>query len=744
MAYSETQLPSIPKVISIPGLSTEANKILSDAFSSIQENIEVRTGIRGNILDQAATWRHLQNAGLDIAALEPGNDAIYDFESFAADDTPPGPPEDFVITNQVFANKLTWTNPIDDDFFFVEIWVSLTNDRTAAYCLGVVTGNPGETAEFTHDSISLGTDYYYWIRAADTSYNYSTWVPDDETGGEEMAGDVRETINELLAELTDESSYGDIFKLYYDAFMVIKPLDTFPAWALSTDYTTTDPADTVRNGGNAYVCILNHTSTADDEPGIGVNWTTYWEQLSSDVMDGINVFTIGSISGNPTVGIRGDLIIDGGILARMVAAEAIEAQHIKLGAVDWDDHVSGSNKPEDNATYNEVYVQASQPGSPTDGEFWFDTVNLRLWQYQDSTWTRFGTQLLADEIGDLDDITDGSSYGKTRLAILDSGYLYLMRRAAGGTQQILITASAVQMYQGGNMLLQLASGALYIYNTLGNIIATYGTTTCIGQEASGKNNVYIDSNGIYLRVYTTDVITITNAGVGLIDLIAGSDIILHGHATNPAVLKWNGSSYDTWFYADATGVTMNFHPMTTSVAHLYFGLTTYRWASAQFFTSSSFAFGTSSYVMQLDESDAAVFCTPDSGVSLGKNTVCFTNVYADAGVTSCSDKKFKKDIQQETLGLDFINSIVPISWYWKKMKGDTARGRFHGFMAQEIEEALIEQNINIDEFAGVAKGKEEDGVTDRYGLIYEQLIGPCVRAIQEICKEYRDHVQVYH
>lgn len=33
----------------------------------------------------------------------------------------------------------------------------------------------------------------------------------------------------------------------------------------------------VENGGSTYKCIASHTSTAADEPGVGVNWTDFWE-----------------------------------------------------------------------------------------------------------------------------------------------------------------------------------------------------------------------------------------------------------------------------------------------------------------------------------------------------------------------------------------------------------------------------------------------------------------------------------
>lgn len=62
------------------------------------------------------------------------------------------------------------------------------------------------------------------------------------------------------------------------------------AWALTTAYEDDvngdgaagngDDGHIVSNGGSYYRCILAHTSAATDEPGVGVNWTTYWSLIT--------------------------------------------------------------------------------------------------------------------------------------------------------------------------------------------------------------------------------------------------------------------------------------------------------------------------------------------------------------------------------------------------------------------------------------------------------------------------------
>ncbi|MHB9027079.1 MAG: hypothetical protein ACYC7E_23330, partial [Armatimonadota bacterium] len=52
------------------------------------------------------------------------------------------------------------------------------------------------------------------------------------------------------------------------------------AWLTATAYAITPDIDWVTHNGNSYACILAHTAGATTEPGVGVDWATYWQQLS--------------------------------------------------------------------------------------------------------------------------------------------------------------------------------------------------------------------------------------------------------------------------------------------------------------------------------------------------------------------------------------------------------------------------------------------------------------------------------
>jgi hypothetical protein len=50
-------------------------------------------------------------------------------------------------------------------------------------------------------------------------------------------------------------------------------------WEPSKTYAVNDKVN-VNSDGDAYICIADHTSTANNKPGTGANWTTSWQKLS--------------------------------------------------------------------------------------------------------------------------------------------------------------------------------------------------------------------------------------------------------------------------------------------------------------------------------------------------------------------------------------------------------------------------------------------------------------------------------
>jgi len=56
-------------------------------------------------------------------------------------------------------------------------------------------------------------------------------------------------------------------------------------WVISTDYTTDDDVQNT----TGFRCIANNTSTADTEPGVGVDYLDFWEALTTPVANTIKL-----------------------------------------------------------------------------------------------------------------------------------------------------------------------------------------------------------------------------------------------------------------------------------------------------------------------------------------------------------------------------------------------------------------------------------------------------------------------
>jgi hypothetical protein len=54
----------------------------------------------------------------------------------------------------------------------------------------------------------------------------------------------------------------------------VQKVNAWTTWALAIDYVADDRVKD--SGGVPYKCILDNTSAAGDEPGVGANWATYW------------------------------------------------------------------------------------------------------------------------------------------------------------------------------------------------------------------------------------------------------------------------------------------------------------------------------------------------------------------------------------------------------------------------------------------------------------------------------------
>lgn len=140
----------------------------------------------------------------------------------------------------------------------------------------------------------------------------------------------------------------------------------------------------------------------------------------------------------------------------------------------------------------------------------------------------------------------------------------------------------------------------------------------------------------------------------------------------------------------------------------------------------------------------ATIIDADNKVRIGNTSVL--SIGGQVGWTTYSDGRYKKNVQEDIPGLDFINKLRPVSYTTDinginnhLTKGQThtpsfdgnqdvslqETKRYTGFIAQEVEEAAIELGYD---FSGVDVPQIDGNL---YGIRYAEFVVPIVKAIQE-------------
>jgi hypothetical protein len=126
--------------------------------------------------------------------------------------------------------------------------------------------------------------------------------------------------------------------------------------------------------------------------------------------------------------------------------------------------------------------------------------------------------------------------------------------------------------------------------------------------------------------------------------------------------------------------------------------------------------------------------TGSNQVQLGNSS---TTVYAYGAVQNRSDARDKYDVRDTRLGLDFINALRPVDFRYDYREdypdwvSDGSRrrpGLHHGLIAQEVRTVLDRTGVEFGGYRDIAA----EGGKDVQTIGYTELIGPMIRAIQEL------------
>ncbi|MCB0482812.1 MAG: tail fiber domain-containing protein, partial [Flavobacteriales bacterium] len=295
---------------------------------------------------------------------------------------------------------------------------------------------------------------------------------------------------------------------------------------------------------------------------------------------------------------------------------------------------------------------------------------------------------------------NNTALGSTALMKNGSWYNVAIGSAAlennsSGQQNTAVGSSAMRLNISGNFNVAVGRNALYSNTTGGSNVAV------------GSQSLY-NSSGAH-----------RNTAVGL-SALNKTTTGNNNSALGYVALFNNSTGYDNSalgrgaLYANTTGYS------NTAVGYYAFG------SGSSYSNSSAFGNGT--------------VISSSNQVRLGNSSVSSIGGYTNW--TNVSDARFKKNVQEKVVGLDFVLALRPVTYNLDM----SAIAEFHntpdslrlfeaeaekeriiqtGFIAQEVEASA--KKLGYD-FSGVDAPKNEN---DNYGLRYSEFVVPIVKAMQE-------------
>ncbi len=256
-----------------------------------------------------------------------------------------------------------------------------------------------------------------------------------------------------------------------------------------------------------------------------------------------------------------------------------------------------------------------------------------------------------------------------------------------------------------------------------------GTAFSTGTNGDGSKYVSIDFN--------------TSSGLNVGSSSVGSSGIEIGNSTNSGTLAFIDFHY-------GIGSSQDFN-----VRFLNNGNESYLVSTP---SKNIFNFDNGNFAFNVNSIPAT-----DGTLTSGSAGNKWASVWSSTGTIQTSDKNFKEQIQETSLGLDFILKLKPVSWKWKDEPQKEIKNKVYkkiydkngifkdfevtekteiipekkykrkhyGFINQDIEDLLESEKINTNDFAGFILDEE----TKTRALRYDQFIAPMIKAIQEQQKQ---------
>ena len=307
----------------------------------------------GNAVTVNVTAIYAQGASSTVVAVK----------TITGDTTPPSVPTNLTVAGGFRTLTLRWENPTAEDFSHVEIWESITDNNIAtAERIAQAYGT-----EFVRSNCGVLETRWYWIRALDTHGNYSDFtsaasgtttaiamedVPENTISESMLVDALAQKIDDSDAaiQLVEDVRMGEV-NVFRQASAPTEGMITGDLWIDNTEVVYryeggewaskegTPVYDLLKTAIAQYV-VKTQTATGDGRlkvAGFGLyndsttgsefailadKFYVYAQKEDGSSYTNVQVFTVDSTTTPPTVGINGNLIVDGSIVGEKIYAGA--------------------------------------------------------------------------------------------------------------------------------------------------------------------------------------------------------------------------------------------------------------------------------------------------------------------------------------------------------------------------------------------------------------------------------------
>ncbi len=277
-------------------------------------------------------------------------------------------------------------------------------------------------------------------------------------------------------------------------------------------------------------------------------------------------------------------------------------------------------------------------------------------------------------------------------------------------------------------------GVYYDVDSSGNSTPNYVSTTTSNLDYS-----YLGYQNNYFNIIVpTNIIELTSKGLQILndsDTYVQVNRLGSGFGSQPVLMKIFGGSLD--IDGDAASTQPDLTAKYISVS------------TGSFSRITSFGYSGGG-VSSTGGVSTTIYPRVDNTYDLGGSTSDrWDDVYASNGSIQTSDRNQKENITGSNLGLAFINDIEAVKYNF--ISGSRTH---YGVIAQQVSESLASSSVHTDDFAGyiedslytsggmdfdkryiLRQGWDLNDFTiskTSYGLRYNELISPMIKAIQEL------------